>query len=73
MAMPRTISSARSRISRSSQVMNGSHSAPLMTSSSIGTEFRRRQLGVTREHGAAEADDTGIAQDFAHPLGRQLR
>jgi hypothetical protein len=31
----------------------------------------RRQLGVTRKGGAAEADDAGIAQDFAHPLGRQ--
>ncbi|EXI74039.1 MAG: hypothetical protein AW07_02177 [Candidatus Accumulibacter sp. SK-11] len=37
MAIPRTISSARSRISMSSQVMKGSHSAPLMTRCSIAT------------------------------------
>jgi hypothetical protein len=70
MAMPRTISSARSRISRSSQVMNGSHSAPLMTSCPSAPPAPG-QLGVARKDGAAEADDAGIAQDFAHTLGRQ--
>jgi hypothetical protein len=32
MPMPRTMPAARSRISMSSQVIHGSHSAPLMTS-----------------------------------------
>jgi hypothetical protein len=71
MAMPRTISSARSRISRSSQVMKGSHSAPLMTSCSTATVFAAGQLGVAGKHRATEADDAGIAQQFAHALGRQ--
>lgn len=35
-AMPPTMSAARSRISTSSQVMYGSHSAPLRISVSIG-------------------------------------
>ncbi|EXI74040.1 MAG: hypothetical protein AW07_02178 [Candidatus Accumulibacter sp. SK-11] len=32
---------------------------------------RRRQLGVTREGGTSEADDTSVAQQFAHAFGCQ--
>jgi hypothetical protein len=53
--------------------MNGSHSAPLMTS-----VHRHRcgwgELDVAREDRAAEADDAGeIAQDLAHPFGFERR
>ena len=46
--MPRAISSARSRIRRSSQVIQGSHSAPLMISVSmrpVAPGFNLRWLG----------------------------
>ena len=47
MPAPRTTSSARSRISRSSQVMKGSHSAPLITSSSIEPDGRDEWIART--------------------------
>jgi hypothetical protein len=65
-ATPRMTSSARSRISRSSQVMNGSHSAPLMTSSSIGTVFDAVSLPCVGKYRTAKADDAGFAQALAH-------
>jgi hypothetical protein len=70
--MPLSMSVARSRISMSSQVMKGSHSAPLITRVSRLAFLARLELEVAGKYGTAEAYDTGVAQVVAQFVGGVL-
>ena len=73
MPTPRITSSARFAHQQVVAGDEGSHSAPLITSSSIGTVFAGRELAVRGKTAPPRPTTPGVAQAFANLFRLQAR